>query len=646
MANLVNDFTTHPLLPGAVLACLMGEPKQRDPQVYAPASLAAFNKMPTVDIVAHFQNLGWLNDSQAAKILASETDFLAAFKKLTPKIPEIAKVTGCNADAIRRIAHALFGSRLLEEYFETLTPPGISYERGPAGTVDLLEGLSAAFRKVVGGAWSVFFPRGEFSLMADASAQFWVACLYNRHTDEMLGSFIGLFHLPHRERLQVLNRDHIKEKGLHVRDVIDEYVERSREKLTKLHEAVADSVKEGLDRSFAEIARILAKLEVPPLVLRFYEHLAQQACEALSAMDGAVSSRDHRFTQFFFKQIAAIVEERTSTQASQPSQFKQEKLDNVLSELDELIGLAEVKKKVRQTANFAKLQQLRAAQGLPPLPASYHAVYTGNPGTGKTSVARLMGRIYKSLGILKKGHLVECDRAALVGEFVGQTAPKTNAVIDSALDGILFIDEAYTLAKEQEDYGREAIDTLLKRMEDNRDRLIVIVAGYPAEMERFVNSNPGLHSRFTRFIEFPDYNPQELCRIFASMCRRSGLVLGPELKEKILHHFTFLHRQRTENFGNARLVRNCFEDVINAQASRLATAENVDARALSQLEPSDLESPSDASRLEYQRAGKAYVIHCEHCGKAYGWTPSMDLITGHCTLCNKNYNAEFGELTE
>ena len=642
--GLVSDFSTHPLLPGAVLACLMGEPRQRDPQVHGEANLAAFNKLATVDILAHFQQLGWVSDGQAAKILACETDFLGAFKKLGTRIGEIAQVTGCDADSVRRLARALFSVRLLEEHLEILTPPALSYERGSEGTVDLLERLSESFRRVTGGNWSVFFPRGEHSLQVDAAAQFWVACLYNRRTEEMVNQFTGLFRAPHRERLQVLNRDFVGGKGLHLRDAIDEYVERSREKVTKLHEVVAENLKEGLDRAFGEIARVLGKLELPSLVLRYYEFLAQEVCGAFAAMDGATSSRDERFAHFFCKQIALVCEEQSATVARRPSQFKVEKLEQVLEELEELIGLAEVKKKVRQTANFARLQQLRLTQGLPALPTSYHSVYTGNPGTGKTTVARLMGRIYKSLGILKKGHLVECDRAALVGEYVGQTAPKTNAVIDSALDGILFIDEAYSLVKEQEDYGREAIETLLKRMEDNRDRLIVIVAGYPAEMKRFVDSNPGLHSRFTRFVEFPDYTPQELCRIFASLCRKNGLVITPALREKILHHFAWHHRQRTENFGNARLVRNCFEDVINAQAGRLAQVANVDVRMLSLLEAGDVETPSERARIEYLATGKQYVIHCEHCGQVYGWTPAMEIISGHCTGCQKTYNAEFGEL--
>jgi len=253
-----------------------------------------------------------------------------------------------------------------------------------------------------------------------------------------------------------------------------------------------------------------------------------------------------------------------------------------------------------------------------------------------------MGRIYKSLGILKKGHLIECDRAALVAEYVGQTAPRTNAVIDSALDGILFIDEAYSLTKEGEDFGQEAIETLLKRMEDGRDRLIVIVAGYPDEMDRFIHSNPGFHSRFARFIEFLDYSAVELCRIFAQMCRRNGLALAPVLKEKIIHHFHFLTERRGQNFANARLVRNCFEAVINAQASRLATRPEIDAQALSVLEGEDLLSPAETDYEKHRKSGKGYILRCEHCQEVYSWDAEMDITTAECQRCKKTYDCEFG----
>jgi len=322
-----------------------------------------------------------------------------------------------------------------------------------------------------------------------------------------------------------------------------------------------------------------------------------------------------------------------------------EQLTQVLRELDELVGIASVKEKVRQLANFAKVQQMRVAQGISPIGSSYHAVYTGNPGTGKTTVARLMARIYKSLGILRKGHLVECDRSALVAEYVGQTAPRTNAVVDRALDGVLFIDEAYSLARGQDDFGGEAIETLLKRMEDNRDRLIVIVAGYPDEMEGFIRSNPGLQSRFSRFIEFPDYSPFELCRIFGLMCRRNGMLLSPALREKVMHHFQYLWQNRDEHFGNARLVRNCFEAVISAQANRLANSDTVDAIALARLEAEDLVTESDAARENYRKSGKSYFVECDHCRETYSWTLEMDLRDALCTKCGKTYDAEFGKLT-
>lgn len=642
MKTLVKDHSTHPLLPGSVLASLMGDPESRKIQSWDYGTLVAFNKKGPLDIVSHFQSLGMVTDEQAAKIIGTDNQFVHAFRELQKKVAEVAQVTGCDAGSVERLARGLFSAKLLSEYLEILTPPQLSYEKTPQGTVDLLESLYNSFRKIVGGAWSVFFPRAEFSLATDASAQFWMACLYSSRTEEMVNGFVGLFRRDHKDRLQGLNRGHVNEKGLRLHDVITEYMDNSKEKISKLHDVVGDYVREGLDRAFLEISHNLAKLKLPSLIIRYYEFLTEEVCEAFSAMDGAVSSKESRFIQYLLKQVSAIAEDYQSPLGGQLEMASQEKLEKVLTDLDELVGIATVKEKVKQTANFAKVQQVRISQGLRPIPSSYHSVYTGNPGTGKTTVARLMGRIYKSLGVLKKGHLIECDRAALVAEYVGQTAIKTNTVIDSALDGILFIDEAYSLVKEHEDFGREAIDTLLKRMEDNRDRLIVIVAGYPEKMEAFVNSNPGLHSRFTRFIEFPDYTPQELCRIFGLMCSKNGLTLTPELREKILHHFTFLHRDRGDNFGNARLVRNCFEAAINAQATRLAGAGDYETKALTLLKAEDLDSPAQPFWEEYRQNKRRYIVKCPHCDTAYSWTPDLGIIEAVCARCGKNYNCEFG----
>jgi hypothetical protein len=463
--------------------------------------------------------------------------------------------------------------------------------------------------------------------------------LSTHRTAEMPNGFVGLYQRQHRERLQALNRGYTK-SGLHLRDVITEYLDQAQEKIGRLHDAVAENVKAGLDRAFVEIVRVLLKLEMPPLLLYFWEALVREVCEAFAHMDKTLTSKENRFVQYLLRQIDQICEEHRPAAGAHTAR---EDLDQVLSELDELIGIEAVKAKVRQTANFARLQQLRATQGLSAIPTSYHSVYTGNPGTGKTTVARLMGRIYRSLGVLKRGHLVECDRAGLVAEYVGQTAPKTNAIVDSALDGILFIDEAYSLTKEREDFGREAIETLLKRMEDNRDRLIVIVAGYPEPMEQFIRSNPGLQSRFTRYIEFPDYAPRELCRIFTLMCRRHSLSLSPALREKILHHFTFLHESRDEHFGNARLVRNTFEAVINAQASRLAQDVTFDPATLSQLEARDLVGPADDLVAAFRARNGTYIVRCDHCDAVYSWAPELEIIDAVCTGCGQNYNCEFGE---
>lgn len=255
----------------------------------------------------------------------------------------------------------------------------------------------------------------------------------------------------------------------------------------------------------------------------------------------------------------------------------------------ELIGLGPVKEEVKKLSNLIEVQLMRKHKGMRVVPVSYHCVFTGNPGTGKTTVARIIASIYKKLGVLEKGHLVETDRSGLVAEYVGQTAVKTNKVIDSALDGVLFIDEAYALVDGGDhDYGREAISTLLKRMEDDRDRLVVILAGYTKDMKRFIDSNPGLQSRFNRYIEFPDYSAGELAEIFKVLAKKNQYILDSSAEAVLDVLMQNAVSEKDENFGNGRFVRNLFEKAMERQAMRLSTVPSVTEEMLETLIGEDL----------------------------------------------------------
>ena len=277
-----------------------------------------------------------------------------------------------------------------------------------------------------------------------------------------------------------------------------------------------------------------------------------------------------------------------------------------------LIGLKPVKDEVEKLARFVEIQRLRENKGMRSVPVSYHCVFTGNPGTGKTTVARIVAGIYKDLGVLKKGHLVETDRSGLVAEYVGQTAVKTNKVIDSALDGVLFIDEAYSLAEGgKEDYGKEAIATLLKRMEDDRDRLVVILAGYTREIKSFIDMNPGLQSRFNRYIEFPDYSAEELTQIFISYAKKSQYHLTASANDVLTQMMYETIRNKDKNFGNARTVRNLFERTIERQALRLSSVAPITSEMLETIELCDLEDGVAKSELTSAKAMDSFVEKTE-----------------------------------
>ena len=265
-----------------------------------------------------------------------------------------------------------------------------------------------------------------------------------------------------------------------------------------------------------------------------------------------------------------------------------ENMEDLLAELDSYIGLGKVKKEVKNLINMAKVYKLRRDNDLPNADVSLHMVFSGNPGTGKTMIARFMARVYHSLGLLSVGKLVEVDRSGLVAGYIGQTAIKTAKVIEQAKGSVLFIDEAYTLtSKTENDFGYEAVDTVLKAMEDNRDDLVVIVAGYIELMEEFIDSNPGLRSRFNKYVDFEDYTAEEMNDIFAFNCKKSCYVVDDDAAEVLRDYFTMVAEAAGE-FGNARGVRNSFEKILTEQANRIAELDEVTREELMRITKSDV----------------------------------------------------------
>ena len=268
----------------------------------------------------------------------------------------------------------------------------------------------------------------------------------------------------------------------------------------------------------------------------------------------------------------------------------QKTTEELFAELDTLVGLDPVKTEIRRVADLITVERLRRERDLPVAPQGRHLVFTGNPGTGKTTVARMVAQLYRALGVVERGHLVETDRAALVAGFIGQTATRVTEVVDAATDGVLLIDEAYALIRgDDRDFGREAVDTLVKLMEDRRERLVVIVAGYPVEMEQFISSNPGLRSRFPRVIHFPDYDTDELVRIFEMLAGHNHYELSDGARDRLRAHFDVV--PRGPGFGNGRLARNLFEEACAQQASRVVRIDQVSRDDLVCLIADDIPGP-------------------------------------------------------
>lgn len=284
------------------------------------------------------------------------------------------------------------------------------------------------------------------------------------------------------------------------------------------------------------------------------------------------------------------IKEEALKAAEQSVEEKTLTKEECLELLNQLVGLKTMKEEVKQLVSFLEIQTKRKEHNLSLSQPALHMVFTGAPGTGKTTVARIIAKIYASLGILKKGHLIETDRSGLVGQYMGHTDAKTTEVINSALDGVLFIDEAYSLSKDSEnDFGQEAIDTLVKRMEDDRGRLIVIVAGYGEEMNTFIESNPGLRSRFNTNVHFENFTAPELLEIFQGMCNKNDYTVGKKSQEKLLSIFEIETKDNRDDFGNGRYIRNLFEKVLRNQAMRLnSSKKELSRKDLMQINPADI----------------------------------------------------------
>jgi stage V sporulation protein K len=618
------------LLPSSVLVTLFRDPQTKATLRYEVDDLLSFAALTNRAVADYFAQNGYIDSKRLVACTSVIAEFERVFNESQATLKLRAEAFGYEAPSASVIFRNLISVNLLINALQVLTPAEFTYAKVDSEEFDLLQVMRGSAIGLAGGLWCKLVSSKRGMPFCFGTRLLWLAAF--QETAEECGSEIN-------DGVDIARKSGIRylREFLNTSDNVIDGVEDSY----RMNDELLSS---GLDEQFQRLVFGCERLGLQRVCVSFLRATFVETAWAYARIDREISNADTRFVENLSGKLGAIVEQYSlrSFQSSN-GEVQEGDLESILAQLDSLIGLDTVKSKIRELANFAHIQQMRKKQGLPALKSSLHTVYFGNPGTGKTTVARFMGRIYRSLGVLRKGHVVECDRAKLVADYIGQTATKTTEVINSALDGILFIDEAYTLAgKGEKDFGQEAIDTILKRMEDDRERLIVIVAGYTEPMQGFVSSNPGLQSRFTNYILFSDYNGNEMCRIFSEMARQNQMTLSPALKEKLIVHFDIVEDRKSDNFGNARTVRNLFESTLNRQATRLSEEANFSQEALCMLKDSDLATEFRHEIDEVFNAKPTFLCPCPNCGQQYSWDASSNLREAQCDKCGKVFDSEFG----